>query len=195
MAKKMEWVYREILFQILERERDFLSQSGISKRCGVSIGNVNKAIKPLGAMNCIEKKPRGFRVLNPKKILLYWASVRNLQRDIIYQTRAHMSVEDVEKEMPPVLFTAYSGFRFRYKRIPAEYSEVLVYSEMKKVMERFPQRKGIPNVIVLKSDSHLKKFKQIPIAQLFVDMWNLDTWYANDFVTGLERAMKFKGVA
>lgn len=187
MAKKMEWVYREILFQVLEKKQAFLSQSNISKRCAVSIGNVNKALAPLEAMNCIEKKPRGFRVLNPKKILLYWASIRNLQKDIIYQTRAEKPVEEIEKEMPPLLFTAYSGFRFRFRRIPSEYSEVLVYSEKKGVGERFPPRGGIPNITVLKPDSHLKKFRQVPIGQLFADLWNLNTWYANDFITELEK--------
>jgi hypothetical protein len=187
MTKKMEWVYREILFQVLERKQGFLSQSSISKRCGVSIGNVNKSLKPLESMNCIEKKPRGFRVLNPKKILLYWASIRNLQRDILYQTRTEKPVEEIEKEMPTMLFTAYSGFKFRFRRIPAEYSEILIYSKKEKIMERFPQKKGIPNIIVLKSDIHLKIFRQIPIGQLFADLWNLNTWYANDFIIDLEK--------
>ena len=186
MAKKMEWVYREILFQVLEKGQGFLSQSSISRRCGVSIGNVNKALKPLESMNCIEKKPRGFLVLNPKKILLYWASVRNLQKDIVYQTRSENPVEEIEKEMPPVIFTAYSGFRFRFREIPAEYSEVLVYSEKERIMARFPPTRGTPNITVLKPDSHLKKFRQAPVGQLFVDLWNLNTWYANDFITVLE---------
>lgn len=187
MTKKMEWVYREILFQVLEKRQNFLSQSSISKRCSVSIGNVNKALKPLEAMNCIEKKPRGFRVLNPKKILLYWASVKNLQRDVIYQTRAEKPVEEIENEMPSVLFTAYSGFRFRFKRIPSEYSEILVYSTKEKIKERFFPTTGSPNIIVLRPDVHLKKFKQVPIGQLFVDLWNLNTWYADDFVRAMER--------
>jgi len=187
MTKKMEWVYREILFQVLEKRRHFLSQKSISKRCDVSIGNVNKSLAPLNSMNCIEKKPRGFHVLNPKKILVYWASIRNLQKDIIYQTRAEKSVKEIEKEIPPVLFTAYSGFNFRFRNIPAEYSEVLIYSAKEKIKERFPPRKGNPNIIVLEPDSHLKKFRQVPVGQLFVDLWNLNTWYANDFVEALEK--------
>lgn len=189
MAKKMEWVYREILFQALEKRQAFLSQSAVSKACSVSIGNVNKAIEPLESMNCIEKKPRGFRVINPRKILLYWASIRDLQRDIIYQTRAEGPVEEIENEMPPALFTAYSGFRFRFGEIPADYSEVLVYSETEGIRERFPPGKGIPNIIVLRPDAHLKGFRQAPLGQLFADLWNLNTWYANDFVRALEEGI------
>ena len=184
--KKIEWVYREILHEVLEEGKRFLKQTSISKTCGISTGNVNKALKPLENMNCIEKKPQGFAVIQPKKILTYWASIRNLQNDIVFKTHVDKSVNEIEKELPPVLFTAYSGYKFRFKTIPSDYSEVIVYGHPEKIRERFGMGKGVPNLVVLKPDPHLLNFEKIPIAQLFVDLWNLNTWYANDFLKALE---------
>ncbi len=184
--KKIEWVYREILYEVMEEGKRFLKQSSLSKICGVSIGNVNKALKPLENMNCVEKKPQGFVVIQPEKILVYWASLRNLQRDIVFETHVNKSVNEIEKELPPVLFTAYSAYKFRFKHVPSDYSEVIVYGDLEKIRERFGVGRGVPNLIVLKPDPHLLRFKRIPLAQLFVDLWNLNTWYANDFLKALE---------
>lgn len=191
--KKIEWVYREILYQLLDERKLFFKQAVLSKTCGVSIGNVNKSLKPLENMNCIEKKAQGFIVIQPNKILTYWASLRNLQGDIVFKTHVDKNVDDIEKELPPVLFTAYSGYKFRFKNIPSDYSEVIVYGNPEKIRERFEMGKGVPNLIVLKPDSHLLKFEKIPLAQLFVDLWNLNTWYANDFLRALEEKIRTKG--
>jgi hypothetical protein len=184
--RKKEWVYREILYQVLEKRVHFFKQKNLAEICGVSIGNVNKSLDPLEKMNCIEKKPRGFHVIDPKKMLLYWASIRNLDKDIVYETRNNKPVDETEKELPPVIFTAYSGYKFLFKSIPADYSEVWVYGGGEAVEDRFKQAHGRPNIFVLKMDEHLKKFREIPLAQLFVDLWNINTWYANDFLKKLE---------
>lgn len=184
---KKEWIYREILYQVLEKKNNFIKQNYLSKRCGVSIGNVHKSIRPLENMNAIEKKPQGFLVINPKKILLFWASMRNLRKDVIYETRIEKPVEEIEKNLPSVLFTAYSGYKFIFDSTPSDYSEVLVYGNIKEIKERFPIRRGKPNLVVLKTDSHLKKFKAVPLGQLFVDLWNLNMWYAEEFLRALEK--------
>ncbi len=184
--KKKEWVYREILHRILEKRQNFFSQKDIAETCMVSTGNVNKSLEPLESMNCIEKRPFGFSVIDAKKMLLYWASIRNLKKDVIYQTFAGKSIEEIENELPECSFTAYSGYKFEFGKIPSDYSEVLVYADKKLIEERFPQKRGKSNLIVLKPDKHLLKFKKIPVAQLFVDLWNLNTWYANEFLKTLE---------
>lgn len=189
---KKEWVYREILYQSLEKKTNFLTQSFLSEKCEVSLGNVNHALAVLVSMGAIEKKPRGFQVINSKKILLYWASIRNLDKDIIYRTTSNKSIMEIEKEMPQVAFTAYSGFKFKFGSIPSDYSEVFVYGDKEKVKERFPKKEGRPKIILLELDDHLKKFRQIPIAQLFVDLWNINSWYSQEFLRELE--MKINGI-
>jgi len=184
--KKTEIVYREVLYQVLENKNNFVTQSFLSKRCKVSIGNVYHALQPLVNMNAIEKKPRGFRIIDPKKILLYWSSTRNLKSDIIYQTFSSKPIIEIEKSMPPVLFTAYSGYKFIFKSVPTDYSEIFVYGKKEEMISRFPEKENKPNIIVLKPDEHLMSFKKIPLAQLFVDLWNINTWYARDFLKVLE---------
>ena len=184
--KKTEIVYREVLYQVLENKNNFVTQSFLSKRCKVSIGNVYHALQPLVNMNAIEKKPRGFRIIDPKKILLYWSSTRNLKSDIIYQTFSSKPIIEIEKSMPPVLFTAYSGYKFIFKSVPTDYSEIFVYGKKEEIILRFPEKENKPNIIVLKPDEHLMSFKKIPLAQLFVDLWNINTWYARDFLKVLE---------
>lgn len=182
---KRDHVYREILYNVFEKKNNFLTQRALAGNCFTSIGNVNHALKSLEKMNAIEKKAQGFKVINPKKILLYWASVTKLQP--IYETHVDKSVMEIEKSMPPVLFTAFSGYKFLFKSIPAEYNEIYVYAEKEKIEERFQKKEGPVNLIVLKLDEHLEKFKKISIAQVFVDLWNIDKWYAQDFLDVLER--------
>jgi DNA-binding transcriptional regulator YhcF (GntR family) len=124
--KKNEWVYREILHGFIENGERFFTQRALSVRCGVSIGNVNKCLSPLEKMNAIEKKPKGFIAINWKKLLLYWASSRNLEKDVTYSTRVDMGVDEIERSLPKVMFTAYSGYKLVFKTVPADYSEVVV---------------------------------------------------------------------
>ncbi|MCD6216013.1 MAG: hypothetical protein J7J92_02990 [Candidatus Aenigmarchaeota archaeon] len=192
---KKEWVYREILYQLLKNKRKFFSQKSLANVCKTSIGNVNQAIKPFERMNAIEKKNLGFRIIDAKKILFYWASIRNLEKDILYKTFINKRVEVIEKELPPCLFTAYSGYKSLFKIIPSDYSEVFAYVDeknLKIVEERFPQKMGKANLIILKMDEHLKKFDKITLAQLFVDLWNINTWYAKEFLNKLE--VKINGI-
>ncbi len=184
--KKKEWVYRELLYRYLERKERFFTQLSLAKACGVSQGMVSKALEPLKSMNAIEKKPRGFAIVSAKKALLYWASIRNLGRDIVFRTRAEKPVTEIEKEMPRVMFTAYSAYKFRFGAAPSDYSEVIVYGGGETVRERFGSTGGVPNIIVLKLDAHLAGFKAAPLAQVFADLWNLDKWYAGDFIRALE---------
>jgi hypothetical protein len=186
---KIERVYREILHKILDEKNKeaVFKQQELSKATGLSISTVNYCLVPLESMNAIEKKPFGFRVVDAKKILLYWASKRRLTRDIVYQTFVNASVENIEANVPAnSVFTAYSGFKFKFKKVPADYSEVIVYGNKEDFEKRFEINEKKPNLIVLQLDEHLLKFKTATTAQIFVDLWNLNTWYAKEFLKKLE---------
>lgn len=188
--KKIEQIYREILLQKMEENNAILTQKGLSIKLGVSLSTVNYALRNLAKMGAIDIKKRNFSIVNPKKILYYWASIRNIEKDIIYSTRADLTVADIEKLMPSnIIFTAYSGFKFMFNEAPADYSNVYVYSkDIKELKERFPPNKNPPNLFVLKQDENLK---QITSGQLFVDLWNLKEWYAKEFVELLEKKTGF----
>lgn len=186
---KKERVYREILYGMLEENVRAFKQLKLSESCKLSLSTVNYALKPLERMNAVEKKRFGFSILDPKKVLLYWASIRRLERDIVYQTYVEEPVEKIESYVPEnTVFTAYSAFKLKFKRVPSDYGEVIVYG-MKRDFERRYGKENTrlkPNLMVLNLDEHLAKFKIAPIAQIFVDLWNLRSWYARDFLREIE---------
>lgn len=181
--KKIEFVYRSILYQVMEKKNKVMTQLELSKSLGISLSTVNHALNPLKKMGAIRIKLKSFEVVDAKKILLYWASVRNLEKDIIYKTRVDKTVIDIEKNMPSdVIFGAYSAYKFKFKNMPADYSEVFVYSNnLEEIKKRFPENKNVPNLFVLKKD-----FGDMTLANLFVDLWNLKEWYAKEFLKSLE---------
>ena len=128
--KKKELVYREILYEVIEKKTRTMTQAELSRKLKISLSTVNNAIKPLVKMNALYIEKRCFKIIDPKKILYYWASVRNIEKDIIYKTRAEKQVKQIESEMPShIIFTAYSGYKFKFKDVPADYSEVYVYAD------------------------------------------------------------------
>jgi len=186
--KRIEEVYREILFQSMEKKNNSLTQAYLAEALDISLSVVNLALKPLRKMNAIKIKRRGLDMIDKKKIIYYWASIRNVEKDIIYTTRVDKPVRKIESEMPPnIIYAAYSAYKFKFKDVPADYSEVYVYADdIEEIKKRFPKNEKTPNFFVLKKDKNLKR---ITIANVFVDLWNLKEWYAKDFLNAIEKAL------
>ena len=191
--KKTEIIYMEMLYNAIEKENRKLTQLYLAKSLKVSLSTVNLALKPLTRMNAVRIRKMGFDIIDVKKILYYWASIRNIEKDIIYQTRVEEPVTAIEKQMPDdIIFTAFSAYKFKFKDVPADYSEVYVYGS-EEIKKRFKQNDKIPNLFVLRKDNLMDKHgKTVTIANLFVDLWNLRQWYAKDFLKALE--VKIAGV-
>ncbi len=185
--KRVEEAYREILYESMEKKNSKLTQSYLAKALGVSLSIVNLALKPLARMNAVSIKQRGFEVIDKKKILYYWASVRNIEKDIVYSTRVEKPARKIESEMPSeAVFAAYSAYKFKFKDAPADYSEVYVYSSnVKEIEKRFPKNNKTPNLFVLEKDRNMK----LTSALIFVDLWNLKEWYAKDFLKAMEERL------
>ena len=190
--KGKDLVYREMLYGAMEKKTTRFTQLDLAKKLGVSLSTVNNALKPLSRMGAVEVGRMGFRLIDTEKALLYWASARNLDRDIIYSTNVATDVKRMEGSMPSgVIFTCYTGYRLKFKDVPADYSEVLVYADeeaLEEMKRRFPAKKGPPTLIVLKGDGRLKEISKdgvAPTAQIFVDLWNLREWHAKEFVNAL----------
>lgn len=185
--KSSELVYREILYQAMEKKNRVLSQAQIARALSCSLSIVNRAVKNLERMGAVEITTRNLHVLDIRKILLHWASVRNLQKDIVYSTRVEKPAAEIEKLMPDdILFGAYSAYKLVFDDVPADYSEVYVYGE-ESLKKRFSPVRGPPNLFVLKKDRLLEKYgKKTTLANTFVDLWNLREWYAKEFVKSFE---------
>ena len=129
-----------------------------------------------------------------ERLLFFWATRRNLKKDIIYKTRIEETILTVEGLMPSsVIYGTYSAYRLKFQEAPADYDKVYIYADedgLEQIKKRFPPAKSkIPaNLIVLKADSFLKCYGQIAtLAQMFVDLWNLPDWYAKDFQEALKQ--------
>ena len=129
-----------------------------------------------------------------KKILYFWASIRNLEKDVIFKTRIDLPAREIERNMPNISFTAYTSYKMKFNDVPADYSEIYVYAdteELEKIKKRFLKLKisdnKKPNLIVLKKDKSIELYNSIPTAQIFVDLWNLKEWYAKEFSDNIER--------
>lgn len=192
--KKIEQVFREILFQAIENKKKVLTQSELSRKLGFSLSTVNLAVSKIENIGAISVGNRSFKVVDIKKILYYWASLRNLDKDIAYETRVEINAREIEKNLPDVFFAGFSAYKFKFKDVPADYSEVYAYcddEDLEELKKRFPFKKAIPNLIVLRGDSNMKKYgKTLTIGQIFVDLWNLKQWYAKAFLDSFEKRME-----
>jgi len=189
MTKK-EVIWREILFQAMEKKKTEFTQKELAEKYGFSLSTVFNALKVPRNVGALEGK-RGFKIRDIEKFLHLWATFRNLKKDIIYQTNVSESVREIEGEAPPfVIFGAYGAFLKKHKEAPADYDKVYFYSGENKIEEikiRFPEQRGYLNLIILKADPWLKSFGVItPDCQTFVDLWNLPEWYAKDFLDALK---------
>lgn len=188
--KKTELVQLKLLLE------GTTTQASLAKTLGISLSTVNAAIAPLRRMGAVVVSARGLRVIDTEKILLLLATQRDFAKDTVYSTRVDgMTVSAIEKSMPQgVMFTAYSAYKFRYEDVPADYSEVYVYTNTDKTLgeieKRFPKRKGrAQNLFVLRLESRIKELSKsaeiVPDPLVFADLWNIREWYARDFLNAL----------
>lgn len=142
-------------------------------------------------MNAVKIKKMGFLVINKKKVIYFWASIRNLDKDVVYKTRVEKPVKEIEREVPDVIYGGYSAYKFKFKDVPADYSEVYIYSgDLKEIKRRFPKKEGKPNLFVLKKDNNMKRYGKFGSKeQIFVDLWNMKEWYAEEFIKYLQKRL------
>lgn len=188
--RKIDRVYREILHRFYSKGERFFNQKQLSEVCEISLGTINPLINKLEIFGAIERKPQGFRLIDPKRALISWAVTRDLAEDITYTTFVPAPLEELEGKLPRgSVLTAYSGYRVRFGSTPAEYNQVFVYAEAEEMQRAFkPTMRKRRNLIVLQPDVHLKRLSSngaAPVVQLYVDLWQLGK-PASRFVEELE---------
>jgi len=180
---KIEFIWRDLLDRVIEEKKPEFTISELAKKYSLSTSVVNHALIPLRQLNIVRINKFSSKVIDWERLLYFWATRRNLKKEIVYTTFSNFPVFEREGLMPAdVIPTAYTAFRFYFKQIPADYDNVYFYSKnLKTIINRFPKNKRPPNIFILKPDPHLIKSKKISLSQLFVDLWNLPEWYAKDF--------------
>lgn len=193
MTKK-EIIWRYILSETLSRSKDTFTQKDVAQIFGFSTSTIFNSLKIPRKLGAVEVTGRFFRIRDAEKLLVLWATFRNLRNEIIYETHVKSPVREIESFMPAdVIFGAFSAYRLAHDDCPSDYSSVYVYSDnFAEIQRRFPKTKGIVNLFVLKPDRVLHTFgKTTPDVQTFVDLWNIPDWYAKDFLSALKRKLNF----
>lgn len=188
--KKIETVWRELLYQAIEKGNRQFTQKGLAEKFNLSTSTIFQALKVPRKMGAVRVTGRFFVLEDPEKLLFHWASVRNLNKDIVLSTRVELPVMEIEGKIPPdAVFGGYSGARQKLTEPPADYDKVYIYSQnLEEIKERFSFQKGSPNLVVLQPDEFLTNYGQTTtLAQTFVDLWNLPEWYAKEFIGALKK--------
>jgi len=180
---KIEYIWRELLDRVVEKRNPDFTITELAKKYTLSTSVVNHALIPLRNLNIVKINKTSSKVVDWERLLFFWATRRNLKKDIIYSTFANSPVYDREGQMSPeVIPTAFTAFRLYFKKTPADYDHIYFYSDkIGKISKRFPHSKRPSNIFILKPDPYLLKSKKLSLVQLFVDLWNLPEWYAKDF--------------
>ncbi len=193
MTKK-EVVWREILHQTITNKKIEFTQKELAQKFGLSLSTVFNALKIPRQIGAIKVTGRNFKVADAEKFLYLWATVRNLEKEIIYQTNVAASPKEIERVMPPgVVFACHSAYGQKYKEAPADYDKVYIYAnaeQLNEIKKRFPVNKGYVNLVILGADPILKEFgNTTPDVQIFADLWNLKEWYAKEFLNSLKQKL------
>lgn len=196
--KKIETVWHHILFAALEEKRYKHTQKELAEKFGYSLSTVNHSLKIPAQIGAIRKTARFFVLEDFRKLLYYWGSMRELKRDILYQTYVDGPVREIEGlALPESIYACYSAARKLLKEPPADYSAVYFYlnqQDLAQARQRFPRprlrRVSTANLYFLKLPEAMGQYGKITtLPQTFVDIWNLADWYARDFVQALEEKM------
>jgi len=192
--KKNELIWRHILFEVTERRNLRFQQQKLANSFGISSSTVNAALAPLRRLGTVQVGGRGFEVIDYEKILYHWANHREFEKDITFSLSLKLPLSEIEGLLPPgSLPTAYTAIRERFGEPPADYDKVYCYHASPKIIkERFTSesRSGPPNLFILQADPFLARYdKNLPLAQVFVDLWNLTDWYAKDFIKTTKEAL------
>lgn len=192
---KIEYIWRDLLFEAVEKQNPYFTITDLSKKFQLSTSVVSHAIIPLRELHMVEVGKLRSKVIGVERLLMFWATRRNITKEVLYKVHSSLPVFERESSMPShVIPTAYSAYRFLYHTVPADYENIYFYgSEVEEIKKRFPENKKTPNVFILKIDPYLKKiYRTTPLIQIFVDLWTLPEWYAKDFSEALLDKIKAK---
>ncbi|OGD86013.1 hypothetical protein A2696_00340 [Candidatus Curtissbacteria bacterium RIFCSPHIGHO2_01_FULL_41_13] len=188
--KKIEIVWRELLFWSIEKKNRQFTQKELAAKFGFSTSTIFQALKIPRKAGAVRVTGRYFTLEDAEKLLYYWASVRNFEREIILAAHTDLSPFEIEAQMPAnVVFGSFTAaYKILGGKVPADYDTVYVYcANLAEIKRRFEIQKGKPNLIVLTPDRFLAPYGQTTtISQTFVDLWNIPVWYAKEYVNSLK---------
>jgi len=203
--RKIETIWHHLLWSALEKKQFRHTQSGLAEFFGYSVSTVNHALKAPTQIGAIKKGGKFFVLESFQKLLYFWASNRNLEKDIVFSTYYPGNVLEIEGLLPSeAIFACYTSAKKILGEPPADYDKVYFYANDKtieQVKKRFAvgpktgnnKPKNKANLFALRTSPTMKQYGEFTtLPQTFVDVWNLKDWYSRDFCLALEK--KINGI-
>lgn len=192
--KKIETIWHHLLYVALVKKQFKHTQQELAKSFDYSLSTVNHALNAPSQIGAIRKETKFFVLEDFKKLLYYWASVRGLEKEILYRTQNDLTVFQREGLVPAeAIYAGYGAAGKLLGEPPADYEKVYFYlgqKDLEEAKRRFPPEKGTANLFVLKMPETMPQYGKITtMPQTFVDIWNLKDWYGHDFTKVLEEKM------
>jgi hypothetical protein len=190
MISRTEMVWRHLLVAAFDQGIRRSSLTQLSAELELPLSTIHKALRRPRAIGAVRGSASGLRVLDPKRLQLMWAAMRDLNADLVYATRVPMAIREIEAGLPasaiPTAFTAFVNHRGG--NLIADYEQVVAYGDGDEVRRRFPRRRGQPNLLILEPDPLLPRYGRVaPRCQVYADLFNLPTWQAQRFLEALDR--------
>jgi len=189
--KKIETIWHYLLYQAIEQKQFQHTQAGLAELFHFSTSTVNLALVKPTSIGAIRKSSKFFIVADVFKLLYLASTIRNLNKDIVYQTNSPLTPTQLEGLAPPsTIFGCYSAAKEILGEPPADYSALYLYGDpqnLPEIKSRYPTSKiGSSQIIILKKPAYLPILHHATLPHTFIDIWNLPDWYARDFITALE---------
>lgn len=185
---KIETIWHHLLWAAL-RGAFKHTQQDLAEKYSYSLSTVNHALEIPTRIGAVRKTAKFFVLEDFDKLLYYWASVRNLEKDIVYATYYPDRILKAESEIPAgSIYGGYTAAKIQLGEAPADYDKLYCYFENPDYFkQRFPSNKERPaNMFVVKKPEFMS---EMTLPQIFVDIWNMRDWYAKDFTKSLEEKM------
>lgn len=190
--KKIETIWHHLLYQAIEKREFRHTQAGLAELYGFSTSTANLALVKPTAIGAIRKSGKFFVVADVLKLLYLWATVRNLDKDMLYSTHSPLPIRELEGLAPPgTLYGGYSAASQILGEPPADYNVLHLYLEKVDLgiaKTRYPKiNTGPSQVIIYHRPLFLPaSLHTTTLPHTFVDIWNMRDWYARDFTSSLE---------
>lgn len=195
--------YRHITEKLLENRKAKFVERELARQLGMSPDTVSNAIKPLKKIGIATVYRTYFEVHNLSKLLVFWAVNRKIEKDVSYRTYVDIKdIKEIEDRLPSgIAYTEFSAYTKLFGNDAATYGEVYAYAtehaltEVSKRFKAAKPRNGYYNLILLRPDNILEQriirneleHSSVSIPQIYVDLWNNNTWYAAEFLKKLEK--------
>jgi hypothetical protein len=202
MLTRTEQVWRHLLAGVYEHDqRQWPSITMLAHDLDLPISTTHRALLRPGEIGAVDvSRAGGVVVRDPGKLLILWAAARQFHRDIAVRFHVPAPAGEVEAAATSPT-TVLGGFgavvAHKHGNRIADYTTVIFYGDPELTLDQCDQPRwpwGATEVLVVNPDPLLARYGRVtPLAQAWVDLFNLGGWQADRFVHHLADEMIHDG--